>query len=1057
MMDYKELDQLLKNIIYSDDYQEHLVEVYKMDKYEKNNFLKSLITYFVLEDDFLPISIQLNKLISSGSVKIKDVVEYIRSYARRNPRSKGWYITSRGDRYTSTLMKMFPETIRDEITAKLMLILYKPLLDEIIKMMQSTNKIIISDKAVQLMNYLKCKDDAQNTTSKENYYVNCARVNYSVVLTQKLTSEFSSLLIKNKFSSVDSFCTGCLYRTNSFVLFDEIIGDTNKNTVDVLLVGMNPYKDEVISCKPFSGKAGQHLRSMINDSGLSQLNLVMFNTIPCFIENNQDPNDDSINRCTSYLMQRCFEELQPKCVLFLGDVALKGLKRVLIDVIGAEEAEKIVKDCRHSIIQTSKRLLSHTYHPSYLNYNHTKKIRDDIIDHFNNIYCMITRKQYQQSQKPTSSKNIVDATNNSDKMSIYKKISEEYVLSNVSLLDEKTSKSNYYNKRLVARFRRKDDYSKYFLMDVTDIDYEYYELKQGEYTPLKPIKDVIKKKIKFFDYINYNPLRKNTSAKLYESDIDELDYFYLKYGEINDYEYLDIDSFQVCYTDIEVFASTPVVNEQNCQHPIPVVTNIINDTIYVHCALDVLKTVVPDISEDKLKDIVHSSVNNMYQEIYDNIKDTCDKKFEVVPVIHTTEEQLLAQVIKQWSTCDVVTGWNSYFDVNYTVARYESMSNNGILLHEYVTDMEGYTKYNEHKNIVYKPHRSGRYGFYWLPGCCMIDLLSLYKNQEHLESYSLDYASKYEFDVGKVEIDDDIIKQAKEDLQRFVMYNIQDTLLAAMINYKKGLLDSVIGQSSVSYSCLVNVANTTLKPIDCLIIKTARKKGLVVRTAKPYEDDFRKVGGYVREPDKSVKKNVVCFDVASMYPNIIKMYNVSFDTYVGHICGQFIDNEDEKLKQIDVICNYIKDLKLGKRLNRKSPENVVVDFVLDPMTKNKKQQMTLADIADLIYKNDYLITPRGTVFKNNPDGLAVLLVTELLNKRKEHTELYKKNNNEKDKLLSQSFKILANAYYGAHGNNGFRFFSAYLTETIPLTGQLIIRTVQYLANEYIKESVQQKQ
>jgi len=118
-------------------------------------------------------------------------------------------------------------------------------------------------------------------------------------------------------------CINCALRPNQFVPPDYHIGDLSRDEVDIVFVGMNPYKDEIKYGKPFAGQSGKYLRKILQEK-CSHLNYVITNTCMCFIPNNGDPTEDDIKNCRPLLIQQ-LKMLNPKVIVPLGALAAKNL------------------------------------------------------------------------------------------------------------------------------------------------------------------------------------------------------------------------------------------------------------------------------------------------------------------------------------------------------------------------------------------------------------------------------------------------------------------------------------------------------------------------------------------------------------------------------------------------------------------------------------------------------------------------------------------------------------------------------------------------------------
>ena len=943
-----------------------------------------------------------------------------------------------------------------------------------------------------------------------SYQIGHARVKEQLFLCKDVSDKLKAYLIASKFSSTGTSnvyntpCSTCAYKMNSFVLFDEIIG-SNATSVDLMLVGMNPYVDEVKNSIPFSGRAGQHLRSILSSNPISKYNIVIFNTVPCFIEANRDPSAEVIARCSPMIMKDVISILAPKAIVYLGDVALKGLAMCL-EAWGVEKntIQPWIGSLKHNIVQTPNRIYAHTYHPSYLNYSSTEvgnTVRSKMHHIFEQVGIKLnygkngavasnhTTNGYAKNNIDVQASTNVYKVKNADSRNalielllMYMKEKKYQLVNGTYIRSSYRSSPDYESERIICRFKR-TPYD-FFDMDVTDVlPYIYYESdkqKLESMIPLAPIDKCRAVEVPLDTILNRRRQYQETLAAsvsagkmLYEPDLDPLLYTMLKLKELVGFEHSSRDLYRVCYTDIEIdVLSTPMTDKMPddsdpfCE--VTLVTNIIDDEVYTHINagffLQRLQESGSDCSSlESFKDTVctkiesisfSSAIDSIVSSPKSPVKDgSTELTFKLV--IHRNEEELLQSVINQWMSVDIVTGWNVYFDNTYILSRFSKVFGKYDLDIKKTSTSDFYTANKKvlsdaKLNTQVATTKSLRYGYWWLPCVSFIDAQEVYKAYHHLDSYSLDNVSKHEFGLGKVNLDlqkDTDIYIQDEAIAKYTCYNILDTLLVKYVVEKYGLVEQYIGLSIISYLSPFYTFKHTLLMMEAFLYYMARMRKCVLRQSTRSKD-FQKTGGYVRSvPTKKLFHLVSCFDVASMYPNIIRTFNISFDTFAGIICvGPFVGNEKQHLSIVDSVLKEMDKIRQGGDY---TPNTHLVPVILDPMTSAKETELSIHEISKLILNEKLVLTPRGTLFKNEPDGVAVDLMAMLLDAR----STYKKRCNElKDPyacLLSLAYKIASNSYYGAHGNVAFRFFSPYLAESITLTGQMINKYQQIVVESIV--------
>jgi DNA polymerase len=102
-----------------------------------------------------------------------------------------------------------------------------------------------------------------------------------------------------------------------------VFGMGNANA-DLMFVGEAPGATEDQQGKPFVGRAGQLLDTLLEEIGLSRGEVFIANILKCRPPGNRDPLPEEIEECTPYLMRQ-IELIEPKVIATLGNFATKTL------------------------------------------------------------------------------------------------------------------------------------------------------------------------------------------------------------------------------------------------------------------------------------------------------------------------------------------------------------------------------------------------------------------------------------------------------------------------------------------------------------------------------------------------------------------------------------------------------------------------------------------------------------------------------------------------------------------------------------------------------------
>jgi uracil-DNA glycosylase family 4 len=117
-----------------------------------------------------------------------------------------------------------------------------------------------------------------------------------------------------------SQCQSCeLHKTRSQVVFG--VGNVD---ADLMIIGEAPGYHEDKQGKPFVGRAGQLLSSMLSSIGIQRDSVYIANVLKCRPPNNRDPKLEEIIHCSKHLSQQ-IACIQPKLILALGKHAANYL------------------------------------------------------------------------------------------------------------------------------------------------------------------------------------------------------------------------------------------------------------------------------------------------------------------------------------------------------------------------------------------------------------------------------------------------------------------------------------------------------------------------------------------------------------------------------------------------------------------------------------------------------------------------------------------------------------------------------------------------------------
>lgn len=274
-----------------------------------------------------------------------------------------------------------------------------------------------------------------------------------------------------------------------------------------------------------------------------------------------------------------------------------------------------------------------------------------------------------------------------------------------------------------------------------------------------------------------------------------------------------------------------------------------------------------------------------------------------VKVINALDEENLCNAFARLvveTDPDIITGFNIFgFDYPYLYFRLglynKSWPNIGRTL-------DGVT---ELKEIHWKSSAYSKQNYYMMEasGRVNFDLYTLARREMKLLRYNLDTVARENLGRGKHDVSAvelfsiyeryrDSPGENKEDFLRVARYCVQDAELVADLIEKLNVWIWLTEFSSVTG---VSVADlfTRGQQVRCysLLQDLVIRKGIVMDKVDLPRDKY--MGAYVSDPVPGLFEYVVCLDFNSLYPNIIRAYNMCYTTLVR-------PEEEKGLKDEDI-------------------------------------------------------------------------------------------------------------------------------------------------------------
>ncbi|MGV8141891.1 MAG: DNA polymerase II, partial [Candidatus Woesearchaeota archaeon] len=171
------------------------------------------------------------------------------------------------------------------------------------------------------------------------------------------------------------------------------------------------------------------------------------------------------------------------------------------------------------------------------------------------------------------------------------------------------------------------------------------------------------------------------------------------------------------------------------------------------------------------------------------------------------------------------------------------------------------------------------------PGRMVLDGIVLLKTSFiKLENYKLDTAAE-EFlgkkkSIGQEHKAEDIEYYYKHEQQKLIDYNLQDAEFVYDIIFKTNSLQLTLLRSLITGMTMDRV-KASVASLDSLFLRYARKFKIVLNSSKFSEKDEPGKGGFVMKSKPGLYDYVVVCDFKSLYPSLIKTFNIDPYSYVA--------------------------------------------------------------------------------------------------------------------------------------------------------------------------------
>jgi DNA polymerase elongation subunit (family B) len=419
---------------------------------------------------------------------------------------------------------------------------------------------------------------------------------------------------------------------------------------------------------------------------------------------------------------------------------------------------------------------------------------------------------------------------------------------------------------------------------------------------------------------------------------------------------------------------------------------------------------------------------------------------EVIP--YKSEKELLNGFLDLWIKLDptIISGWNSeFFDMPYLYHRINKVLGN---------DMGNYLSPIQKVNIHRMTTKDGFEDFLDIGGINHLDYMNLFKKfiTKQEPSYALGNIGEKYVKLGKIEYQGSLDKLFKEDVDKFIDYNIRDVEIIIELEKSLKFIDLTVTIAHLCHTKYDTIYYSTILN-DGAILTYLKRKG-IVSPNKPttYNPALRTLqeeyaGGYLKDPTPGLYEWIIDLDFTSLYPSIIRSLNMGIETLVGRVVNR--DKFDNQWS--------LKELKLMDPNKTVTIEKVKKDRRLS------EAQISVGELIKIIEKNDFIISAPGVIFRKDKLSVVCEILSDWFDKRQEYKALMKKAYKvDNDPVMGEfynkrqhAYKIKLNDVYGVFAINGWRYTDGhkFISKAITLTGQRLLQESITNMNNYLNNEL----
>ena len=222
----------------------------------------------------------------------------------------------------------------------------------------------------------------------------------------------------------------------------------------------------------------------------------------------------------------------------------------------------------------------------------------------------------------------------------------------------------------------------------------------------------------------------------------------------------------------------------------------------------------------------------------------------------------------------------------------------------------------------------------------VVDYLEVYKKWDRLidvkENNTLDFVAKAALGIPKVKYNGTLQDLYENDFESYIFYNVVDTKLVEMIDRKLNTMQTFLLLGNITRVEALRAYSPIYMAESAMCREFLLRGKVFPRTDKFNRKRENYEGAFVVEPKTGLYEWVASFDFASLYPSIMRQWNISPESYIRNLQAGETGNPE-----VEIVCS-------SGAVFQKTPDSAFRSILTDYYGRRKIAKRAYLEIEEEI-------------------------------------------------------------------------------------------------------------